>query len=88
MMLEHSRQIFEKREYQISPKSVVGAELFHVDVRKNGETDRRTDRQYGSHKSLFAILRKHLKIIRSPTKCIYVFCVDLRTNSDYFTVQH
>ena len=23
-----------------------------------------------------------------PTKCIYVFCVDLRTNSDYFTVQH
>jgi len=23
-----------------------------------------------------------------PTHCIYVFCVDLRTNSDYFTVQH
>ena len=23
-----------------------------------------------------------------PTECIYVFCVDLRTNSDYFTVQH
>jgi hypothetical protein len=23
-----------------------------------------------------------------PTRCIYVFCVDLRTNSDYFTVQH
>jgi hypothetical protein len=22
------------------------------------------------------------------TDCIYVFCVDLRTNSDYFTVQH
>jgi hypothetical protein len=22
-----------------------------------------------------------------PTQCIYVFCVDLRTNSDYFTVQ-
>jgi hypothetical protein len=22
-----------------------------------------------------------------PTDCIYVFCVDLRTNSDYFTVQ-
>jgi hypothetical protein len=20
--------------------------------------------------------------------CIYVYCVDLRTNSDYFTVQH
>jgi len=23
-----------------------------------------------------------------PTQCIDVFCVDLRTNSDYFTVQH
>jgi hypothetical protein len=23
-----------------------------------------------------------------PTQCIYVFCVDLRSNSDYFTVQH
>jgi len=23
-----------------------------------------------------------------PTHCIYVFCVDLRTNSDYFIVQH
>jgi hypothetical protein len=23
-----------------------------------------------------------------PTQCTYVFCVDLRTNSDYFTVQH
>ena len=22
------------------------------------------------------------------TQCIYVFCVDLRANSDYFTVQH
>ena len=22
-----------------------------------------------------------------PTQCIYVFCVDLRTNSDYFTIQ-
>jgi hypothetical protein len=23
-----------------------------------------------------------------PTHCIYVFCVDLRTNSDYFHIQH
>jgi len=23
-----------------------------------------------------------------PTQCIYVFCVDLRTNSDYFSIQH
>jgi len=23
-----------------------------------------------------------------PTQCIYVFCVYLRSNSDYFTIQH
>jgi len=23
-----------------------------------------------------------------PTQCIYVFCVDLRTNRDYFPIQH
>jgi len=23
-----------------------------------------------------------------PTQCIYVFCVDMRTNSDYFLKQH
>ena len=23
-----------------------------------------------------------------PTQCIYVFCVDLRTSSDYFPIQH
>jgi len=23
-----------------------------------------------------------------PTQCIYVFCVDLRTNSDYFSIYH
>jgi hypothetical protein len=23
-----------------------------------------------------------------PTQCIYVFCTDLRTNSDYFPIQH
>ena len=23
-----------------------------------------------------------------PAQCIYVFCVDLRTNSDYFPIQH
>jgi hypothetical protein len=23
-----------------------------------------------------------------PTQCIYVFCVDLRTNCDYFPIEH
>ena len=28
------------------------------------------------------------KLYVLPTLCIYVFCVDLRTNSDYFSIQH
>jgi len=28
------------------------------------------------------------KLYVQPTQCIYVFCVDLRTNSDYFPIQH
>jgi len=34
-------------------------------------------RQFNPHK--FCVL---------PTQCIYVFFVDLRTNSDYFPIQH
>ena len=26
--------------------------------------------------------------VLSYEQCIYVFCVDLRTNSDYFPIQH
>jgi hypothetical protein len=36
-----------------------------------------TYRQFNTHK--FYVL---------PTQCVYVFCVDLRTNSDYFPIQH
>ena len=28
------------------------------------------------------------KVYVLPTQCIYVYCVDLRTNSDYFPIQH
>jgi len=28
------------------------------------------------------------KLYVLPTRCIYVFCVDMRTNSDYFPIQH
>jgi hypothetical protein len=34
---------------------------------------------YYMYHQLFSVL---------PTQCIYVFCVDLRTNSDYFPMQH
>ena len=28
------------------------------------------------------------KLYVLPAECIYVFCKDLRTNSDYFPIQH
>jgi hypothetical protein len=34
--------------------------------------------------SIFSIVKFYVL----PTHCIYVFCVDLRTNSDYFPIQH
>jgi hypothetical protein len=41
---------------------------------------------------VFALCTKGFEIYKEshilPTHCIYVFCVDLRTNSDYFPVQH
>ena len=38
--------------------------------------------------SLFTIRLNTHKFYVLPTQCIYVFCVDLRTNSDYFPIQH
>ena len=35
---------------------------------------------------VYCAVRSTLYVL--PTQCVYVFCVDLRTNSDYFTVQH
>jgi hypothetical protein len=38
-----------------------------------------------------AVRTEHLTFSNStfcPHSCIYVFCVDLRTNSDYFSIQH
>ena len=29
----------------------------------------------------------YIEIYVLPTQCIYVFCVDLRTNSDHFPIQ-
>jgi len=37
-----------------------------------------------SYRTEFNIQQLHVL----PTQCIYVFCVDLRTNSDYFPIQH
>jgi hypothetical protein len=43
------------------------------------------------HSPVVTIRTTMFKIHKSyilPTQCIYAFCVDLRTNSDYFPIQH
>jgi hypothetical protein len=35
---------------------------------------------------VYCAVRSTLYVL--PTQCVYVFCVDLRTNSDYITVKH
>jgi hypothetical protein len=35
---------------------------------------------------VYCAVRSTLNVL--ATQCVYVFCVDLRTNSGYFTVQH
>jgi hypothetical protein len=40
---------------------------------------------------MITICTVRLKVQQSyflPTQCIYVICIDLRTNSDYFTMQY
>jgi hypothetical protein len=48
--------------------------------------------QQSQHLNLHSLMVTKCKNIRKSyilsTQCIYVFCMDLRTNSDYFTVQH
>jgi hypothetical protein len=46
-----------------------------------------TDRDCRGGVALFFV-KKARTVCILPTQCIYVFCVDLRTNSDYFPIQH
>jgi hypothetical protein len=44
---------------------------------------------YVPHSSYFTYRQFNIQQFHVlPTQCIYVFCVDLRTNSDYFPIQH
>ena len=42
--------------------------------------------QWSLYISQVLTLKKKFYVL--PTQCIYVFCVDFRTNSDYFPIQH
>ena len=57
----------------------VREKFFHADERK---ADRQND--VNSHLSQCSSAPKTLYFLQ----CIHVFCVDLRTNSDYFPIQH
>ena len=48
-----------------------------------------TGTSYGSLKSpVVTIFTNIHQLYVLPSQCIYVFCVDLRTNSGYFPIQH
>jgi len=52
------------------------------------QLDRQTDR-HEETTSLFCNFANTAKNSTfCPHSCIYVFCVNLRTNSDYFPIQH
>ena len=69
---------------------------FHVISTKKKQRILPSDRQIFNYSTL--IIYSPVATIRTtgfnfqqfyvlPTHCIYVFCVDLRTNSDYFPIQ-
>jgi len=43
---------------------------------------------YGPVVTLYTTRLNVQKSCVLPTQCIYVFCVDLKTNSHYFPIQH
>ena len=50
-------------------------------------------KSYAKQTKLEPHMRKSFNLLKQkfyvlPSQCIYVFCVDLRTNSDYFLIQH
>ena len=59
----------------------VGAELFHVD----GWED--MTKPIATFRNLLNAARRSTSTL-CPHSCICVFCVHLRTNSDYFPIQH
>ena len=58
----------------------MGAELLHG--------DRRTDRHDKADRRFSQFCESAKKFCVLPTQRVCVFCVDLRTNSDYFPIQH
>ena len=77
MKLEISRQISEK--YSISLKCVQWDRVVPC-----GQTDRHDEAII----RFSQICERALKLNVLPTQSVYVFYMDLRTNSDYFPVQH
>ena len=74
-------QLFPKNTHIANVKNIhpVGADLFREDERT----------RHDEGKSCFCEIRRtRLKFYVLHKQCIFVFCVDLRTNSDYFPIQH
>jgi hypothetical protein len=65
----------------------------YVSVLLNGNSRKNVQQLINPFKTMWlrtscATSRKTKNLYLLPTQCIYVFCVDLRTNSHYFPTQH
>ena len=99
---EYCRKIFRKNS-QISnfmKNRPVGVELLHAnertDTHTHTHTHTRTHHTHTPHATPHTNMMNHTFAFSNfvnthtfcPHSCIYVFCVDLTTNSDYFPIQH
>jgi hypothetical protein len=62
---------------------LVGAELFHADAWTDGWTDKHDE----ANSRFSQFYERAYKFYIMSTRCVSVFCLDLRTSSDYFLVQ-
>jgi len=83
---------FNIQQFPVLPTQCIY--MFLVDLRTNSDYFPIQYKLTGFHKrdlTLYSPVYRQFNIQQFyvlPTHCIYVFCVDLRTNSDYFPIQH
>ena len=70
-------------------KNIGGANVLMICVEVRGQTERHVQYNHRKHTKAYMYSRFNIQqFYVLPTQCIYVFCVDLRTNSHYFLIQH
>ena len=86
----HFVRMYNVKHKKLSSAKIRTTKLFAIEVCVVTSLKLPEHRGYcmNNQVTIFTISFNTHKFYVLPTQCIYVFCVDLRTNSDYFTVQH